>query len=133
MPADKLDWNPLELGRSVLDQLRECADAPRLYRAILEARAVPDLGPTFFDEAQKRRQAWGDLDACARACEANSDALYAAIAAYPDADLDRTVTLPARKLTLSMAELMLSHHNHLNYHRGQVSYVQTLYGVFEPH
>jgi len=134
VPEDKLNWKPLDQARSVIDQLQECAQAPRLFIHALKHRN------TDFDEDQMarwrdERQGWTTLEACEMHCKANTEALNALIAELSDAELDETLTAggPNGPRELSLASVALAHHNNMLYHVGQINYVQTLYGDFDPH
>ncbi|HLJ53903.1 MAG TPA: DinB family protein [Chthonomonadaceae bacterium] len=130
MPADKADWQPLDAGRSALDQLKECAVICGLATSVLNERAFP----ADFGEQYGRAMAGLDTaDRAIAALQANSAALDQAILAVPDADLDITVTIPWSDKPSSVAEMMFMNYWNVTYHIGQISYIQTLYGDKEMH
>ena len=134
VPADKLDWRPLDEGRSVLDQLQECAQIPLWHARFLQTRVVyPVDEESFRQELEKRRQ-WSTLDECERACRDNGERLFAAIRAIPDDELDHMIELPFNGgMSLSLADILMLHHNNTIYHLGQINYIQTLYGDKDMH
>jgi hypothetical protein len=125
VPEDKLTWVPMDAGRSVLDQLQECAQAPIWY--------IPMLDPTFshgytdFTEMGKARREWTTIDECERVTRENTEKLLAAIRAVPDEQLDEEVKMPWGE-TMKKVDVIGFHHWNLTYHLGQIAYVQTLYG-----
>lgn len=134
MPADKLDWKPMEEGRSALDQLQEVAQMPTFLAAVLQARAMPNFNPQQMGEARQARKAWTTVDACEEQLKKNDAALFKAIRNFPDEELEKTVTLPfGGGMVRSMADIMLTHYWNATYHLGQINYIQTLLGDRDMH
>lgn len=128
MPADRQTWSPLDCGRSALDQVQECAVINKWVAQIYRTREVPPLGGDAFKAEMSA------LDTLEKACaglEAATEELCAAIQAFPEAELDSSVTLPWD--TTTFAELFLVPYWNNSYHIGQISYIQTLYGDKEFH
>ena len=126
VPADKVDWKPLDNGRSVLDQAQECALCPLWVPGILDARGFDPAGMGAMEEAKKGLTS---LDACEAAGKANLETMNAAINAFPDSDMDVEIDLPWGHYTLR--DVMTFPSWNLTYHFGQVAYIQTLYGDHE--
>jgi uncharacterized damage-inducible protein DinB len=133
MPEDKLDWKPMDEGRSALDQLQECSWSPNFYRMVLEQKAFPELDENFFEDASKERKTWTSIDQCEAACKANTEKLCAVINTLSNEDLVQTIHIPSRGIDLSLADIALSHFAHMQYHTGQINYIQTLYGDNDTH
>lgn len=134
VPADKLEWSPLDQGRTVLDQLQECAHAPTWFAHILIHRVAPPMTPEDFQKSREARKQWKTIDECEKVCAENGEELYAAVRAVPEADFKQTISLPfGEGFTMSLMEIMAMHHWNAVYHYGQVSYIQTLYGDKEMH
>lgn len=136
VPEDKLTWKPLDRGRSVLDQLQECAQAPRFYLAILNSKALLNFDEKARRQARAERAGWDTLEACERRCQEATRQLCEAICDLTDEDLAMTFTVPGpegqpRQVTL--ADFAEAHRNNMTYHIGQINYIQTLYGDFESH
>lgn len=125
VPADKLEWKPLDNGRSVLDQAQECALCPLWVPGLLEKRG---FDPAGFESFEASKAALTSLDACEEAGKANLATMAAAIQAFPDSDMDVEIDLPWGHYTLT--EVMGFPAWNLHYHLGQVGYIQTLYGDF---
>jgi uncharacterized damage-inducible protein DinB len=133
MPEDKLDWKPMDAGRSALDQLQECSWSPNFYRMVLEQKTFPELDENFFDEASKQRKQWTTIDLCEEHCKENTEKLCSVIRSLSDEDLSTTIHIPTRGIDLSLADIALSHFAHMQYHTGQINYIQTLYGDADMH
>jgi len=125
VPAEKVDWKPLDNGRSTLDQIQEVAYCPLWVPGLLEKRA---FDPAGFEAYEETRKGWTTLDECETAANANMETFKAAVAALPESDFDIKIDLPWGNYTL--AEVMGFPMWNMHYHLGQVCYVQTLYGDF---
>jgi hypothetical protein len=129
VPADKVDWKPLEEGRSVLDQAREMAQCPIWAIEIITSNEPPKFeGPEM--EAQMTLMAsWESVEACKKVCDENLAKLAECFQSISDERLKETKWLPfdgGRDFTV--AEMMDYPRWNFNYHTGQIAYVQTLYG-----
>ena len=134
MPEDKIEWKPLDKGRSVLDQLQECAQAPIWYVSMLESRKAPEFDEDTRKKAGEERQQWKTIDECEKVCGENSERLAELIDTFPDEDLEIMITLPfGDGMVVSMADVMMFQYWNNVYHIGQLSYIQTLYGDMEMH
>ncbi|HLK59831.1 MAG TPA: DinB family protein [Chthonomonadaceae bacterium] len=127
-PEERLNWQPLDNGRTILDQLVECTLANRKWTNILRSRRYADLGRAAAE------QVYAELDTLSKVVprlrETAAD-LAAAIEAVPDAVLAQTVETPWGPYTLARS----CTHAYWNmvYHEGQINYIQTLYGDFDEH
>jgi hypothetical protein len=134
MPADKIEWRPLDEGRSALHQLQECAQAPSWATMILQPRAMPPLGPDDFARFRAQRSEWTTVDECERVCRENLEKFNAAVRNLTEDELEIKVILPfggGTEWTLEQV-LRLPYWNTV-YHTGQINYIQTLYGDREMH
>jgi hypothetical protein len=135
MPPEKVTWQPLEMGRTTLDQIQECGAINHFGAKVLQTREAPP-----FDEAARERFArlkadHDTLEKALKLLDNGTEALVAAIEAFPEEDLDAMITLPfgPEGMTMSFAELMLMSYWNVVYHQGQINYIQTLYGDKEMH
>lgn len=128
IPADKQDWAP-EGARSALSQLREIAMVPQFYITILQTGAPP-----AFDDHAREKPSLGTIEECrAEAMRATSE-LCRMIREFPDADLEKEVTLPFNGgMVVTMADLLGLHYWNTVYHLGQINFIQTLLGDKEMH
>jgi len=134
VPADKLDWKPLDAGRSVLDLCREMAMCPGWAFDIIEGAE----GPKWDEETQaaikKEQEQWTTAEACEDECNRRLEKLFVLFKSLPDERLKTTKWLPfdgGRDFTVE--EMMDYPRWNFNYHLGQISYIQILYGDKEMH
>jgi len=132
VPADKLEWEPLDNGRSVLDQLQECAQSPLWFAEMLKPDWQPESAQEEAEAAAAQRRSWTTIDQCEQAAKRNCEALYEAIGRIPEDDLEREVPTPWG-MTPNVAEVALFQYWNATYHYGQTNYIQTLYGDHEMH
>lgn len=125
VPADKLDWKPLDNGRSVLNQVQECALCPLWVPGLLEKRA---FDPSGFADFETAKGELSTLELCEAAGKANLETMKDAINALPESEMGVEIDLPWGRYTLT--EVMGFPAWNMHYHFGQVNYVQTLYGDF---
>lgn len=117
----KQTWKPLDQGRSVVDQIAECALINGASVQVLRDHAWDESGSEDFQEAHASLDT---LDMAAARLQENTAALAAALRAVPDSDLDTTIALPWGESTV--ADFLLLAYWNMSYHEGQVTYIQTL-------
>ncbi len=130
MPSDKQAWSPLDLGRTALNQIAECAVINAYGAQTLRDRAAPPF------EGNAYQQACAALDTVEKAVAALSDStkeLSAAIETLPDDQLETKIQFPWDSEPSTLAEAALIPYWNMTYHIGQINYVQTLYGDKESH
>jgi len=133
IPADKLEWKPMDTGRSALDQCQEIAQCPDYVTAMLGG-AKEEPAPDAWEQLVKERQSWTTIDKCEEVAKEKLGKLFEAIRATSEEDLKKTVWLPydgGRDFTWQ--EVMEYPRWNANYHAGQIAYIQTLYGDKEMH
>ena len=134
VPADKLDWKPLDEGRSVLDQCQEMAQCALWCEQIIAGEGMPDFNEETFAKIQEERKSWLTIEACQAECNKRLESLYKVIKSIPDDQLAKTKWLPfGGGREHSWQEMMDYPRWNFVYHLGQISYVQTLYGDKEMH
>ncbi|MEQ1932517.1 MAG: hypothetical protein ABL962_01370 [Fimbriimonadaceae bacterium] len=134
VPEDKVDWQPLDLGRSVLDQCREMAMCPKWAVDIISDAPQPVWNDEAFAAIKKEQEQWKTVDDCEAECNRRLEQLFEVFRSMPDEHLAKTKWLPydgGRDFT--MQEMMDYPRWNFNYHLGQISYIQTLYGDKEMH
>lgn len=127
MPEDKITWKPLDMGRSVLDQLQECATTGDFFLVHLDESHVPKH--SSYEESMADRQALDTVDKCYAATKESTARVVAAIASLKPDQLGVKKQLPWGEFTVG--EIAAFHQWNLTYHLGQINYIQTLYGDFE--
>jgi uncharacterized damage-inducible protein DinB len=133
VPEDKLNWKPLDQGRSVLDQVQELAQCPS-YVITLVTGGKQETADGDWEKMVQERQTWTTIDACEAVAKERLSTLFEAIRATSDERLKETTWLPydgGRDFTV--AEMMEYPRWNANYHTGQINYIQTLYGDRDMH
>ncbi len=135
VPADKLEWKPLDTGRSVLDQVQEISQAPDYVTGMIGGTPQGEApGQDNWEKLVAERQAWTTIEACERESKKRLDGLFAAIRNTSEEDLSKTVWLPydgGRDFT--WREIMEYPRWNATYHAGCIAYIQLLYGDKEMH
>ena len=121
VPEDKHSWQPLEKGRTVIDQVAECAIINRMAIQVLADRAWDTAGR---EQRQRDRAALDTLEKARVRLLENTLALAEAIRAVPDDHLELAVALPWG--TSTVADALLIPYWNMCYHEGQISYIHTL-------
>lgn len=128
VPNDKLEWSPLDLGRSVLSQAQECAQSATWGPAVIRAGKF-DFDQEKMATIKSERESWTTLDECESKCRENTASLIELIRNTSDADLEKTIVIPfGKNHDWKIADILNLHVWNLHYHTGQVNYIQTLYG-----
>lgn len=129
VPADKLNWKPLDEGRSVLDLCREMAACPQWADMILKGQPMPSFSEEELVEMDKAQAHLTTAELCEAECMKNLETFFETVRTFPDDRLNEKYTLPFDGgQTITMAENMEYPLWNLTYHQGQIAYVQTLYG-----
>lgn len=134
VPADKLEWKPLDLGRSVLDQCREMAMCAGWAVDIIDSKEMPEWSEESQAAIKKEQEQWTTVEDCEAECNRRMEKLFQLFGEITDERLAETKWLPydgGRDFTV--AEMMDYPRWNFTYHLGQISYVQTLYGDKEMH
>ena len=134
VPEDKLNWKPLDLGRSVLEQAQELAKCPDWAIEVMTGQGMElEAGDTAAEEMAS----WDTVEKCEAACMEKLAHFFALVTAYPDSKLEETIDLPfgedGADRTFTMAEMMDYPRWNATYHQGQIAYIQTLYGDNDNH
>jgi hypothetical protein len=132
MPEDKLEWKPMDNGRTVLDQLQECAQVSNIFKDVLETRKPPNITEEIALKNVEVRSQWKTIDDCETHAKENSEKLFEAMRAVPDDEVATSIEF-APGYEVPIVKVMSWHYQNLTYHLGQISYIQTLYGDIETH
>ncbi len=125
MPVNKLEWKPEEgNGRSALDIMHECIVADKFSAATISSGAFPDL-----DWAGERSKAAAiPVGELVSQFKAGGEALIVVVKSLDENRLDILFEFPGSERKWTFAELLFLPGSHLDYHTGQINYIQTLYG-----
>ncbi|MEA2554323.1 MAG: hypothetical protein QOJ65_2499 [Fimbriimonadaceae bacterium] len=134
LPADKLDWKPMDEGRSALDICRELAMCPTWAYQIVQGDKQPEWNEDAMAAMKKEQEGWTTVEACEAECNKRLEKLFELYKSMPDERLKETKWLPydgGRDFT--MPEMMDYPRWNFTYHLGQIAYIQTLLGDREMH
>jgi hypothetical protein len=133
VPDDKLNWKPLDNGRTVLDLLGDAAQTPTMLTRMLQSQGEFRPSREHFQQMAQERIAWS-RDECVEKLRANTEAAIEAIRAVPDERLEEPLHLPmGGGMTLPLGVWMLMIYRTFAARTAQINYIQTLYGDFESH
>jgi hypothetical protein len=134
VPADKVEWSPLDSGRTVLDQAREMAKCPDWAASILSTDVLPSWDEASMAATKAEMAEWTSIDQCEAEGLKRLEKLFEVFDGLPDAKLTETKWLPfdgGRDFTYQ--EITTYPRWNFNYHCGQIAYIQTLFGDKEMH
>lgn len=120
-PEDQRAWQPLERGRTAVDQVAECAMINGGTAAVVVNRGWSDIDMAEWRQAQA---ALDTLEKAVARLRENTARLTAAIRAAPDEALEMEIALPWA--TRSLADIFLLPYWNMSYHEGQINYIQSL-------
>jgi hypothetical protein len=123
LPEENRNWNPLDKGRSAVDQAAECAILNGFTVQLLESHAFPsDFSYEVFTANKEALAA--SWDAVKAELEANTAAVVAAIETVSDDDMAIEIDMPWGRHTLG--QIMAYPYWNMSYHEGQINYISTL-------
>jgi hypothetical protein len=134
VPADKVEWQPLDAGRSVLDIARELARCPAWAYDLVNGEDFPEWNEETAAKEKALTDQWTTIEACEAECLRQVERLMELYRTVSDERLAETKWLPfegGRDYTV--AEMMDYPRWNFNYHLGQIAYIQILYGDREMH
>lgn len=109
VPADKLEWRPLETGRSVLDIAAECALSPTWGSEVVEMGGF-EMTEEVMAEFNAAKADLTALDACEKMAEENLAKFEAFARALPAERLDEIMEMPfGRTKQWPVADVLLIH------------------------
>lgn len=122
--GENITWQPLDRGRSALDQIQEAAGFALLGAEIFEQQAMPPFDP----EGMNRLRANHDTpEKALTLLEEASAKLASALEIFPPEKLDHRIILPfGDGAERSFAEIAMLIYWNTVYHEGQVNYIETL-------
>lgn len=129
VPAEKLEWRPLDNGRSVLDICQECALSATWPVTLFASDKPFQLTPEIMEQFKTAKAALKTLDECEAAAEANVAKLNELVLSFPDEKMGESIPMPMFPGgQMPVTEALQLYNWNVSYHTGQVNYIQTLYG-----
>jgi len=133
VPADKLEWAPLDGGRSVMSLVQELAMTPTWQLISLDGPPV-EWSTETWEQQQAIMSEWNTIALCRAQFDERFAKLEAFIREIPEEKFTDTKWLPydgGRDFTI--LEMLDYTRWNCTYHQGQIAYIQTLYGDKDMH
>ena len=133
VPDDKLNWAPLDQGRTALDLFSEAAQTCEMITKLVESKGEMKPSPQMFAQMRAERADWTKDDALA-AMNTKGAALYTALGTLSEEELAMPITMPmGGGTTMPLgAWIMMAYRTFIS-RFAQINYIQTLYGDTESH
>jgi hypothetical protein len=134
VPADKVEWKPMDVGRSVLDVCRELAMCPGWAVDIIAKPELPEWSAETQAAIEAEQKQWTSVEACEAECKRRLEGLFELFGRISDEKLKETKWLPfdgGRDFTVM--EMMDYPRWNFTYHLGQIAYIQILFGDRDMH
>ncbi len=132
VPADKLDWQPTETSRSVLNQMGECAGVPIFFRRCIQEGSADWATPEVRAEAMSNWAAYRSLGEIDEDLTANLNDFYDfADTLTPEQMEPKIEIFPG--WSPSAGDLIFAVVWNMIHHLGAISQIQLLLGDKEMH
>ena len=133
VPDDKLNWKPLDQGRTALDAFSEAAQTCSMMTQLVESKGETKPSREMFAKMSAERASWTKDDALA-AMNTGAAALYTAIGVLSEDELAMPITMPmGGGMTMPMSAWIMMAYRGFISRMAQINYIQTLYGDMESH
>ncbi len=133
VPDNKLNWSPMDKGRTALDAFSDAAQTCQMMTQLIESKGEMKPSPQMFAQMKAERANWSKNDALA-AMHTNSGALYTAIGTLSEDDLAGPITMPmGGGTTMPLGAWIMMVYRSFISRFAQINYIQTLYGDSESH
>lgn len=127
VPSDKLEWKPMDEGRTTLDQIAECAIIAGFYPTLYQTRKLPDFDEATIKQFEEAKAQLDTLDKAEAALRENTAKTCDAIRAFPDEGLNDEMKFFGPGMW-KVSSVLNAHAWNMHYHTGQICYIQTLLG-----
>lgn len=133
VPDDRLNWKPLDNGRSAFDLFGEAAQIGGFVARVVASRGEEKPSPELFARLREERANWTREQALEE-LETQFANLRDELAQISEEELALPVTMPmARGMTMPLAGWAMMAYRTYTSRFAQINYIQTLYGDFESH
>ena len=114
VPSEKLDWSPMDYGKSVIAILSEISRSNYEIAAVILGQPAKKVETQDYEELQKLV-----IGSAEEVCKA--------IDSLSDEALEGAITMPWGGIFPASHAILLPA-SHMNYHDGQINYIQLLLG-----
>ncbi len=127
LPADKLEWRPMDEGRSALAQVQECAVIARSDPHLFETLEMPNLDEAAMKQFGEATAALDTFEKAEAELRKNTATVTDVIRNFPDEKLGIEMKFFGPN-PWKVSSVLNSHCWNMQYHTGQICYIQTLLG-----
>ena len=132
-PDDKMNWKPLDNGRTVLDLLGDAAQTAEMVNQMVATRGEVKPSREMFQQMRAERADWTREDATKHLQE-NTAVLLETLRDTPDDVLKQPLHLPiGGGMTMPLGGWAMMANRTFTSRMAQINYIQTLYGDFDSH
>ncbi len=132
-PDDKLNWKPLDNGRTALDLLGDAAQTAKMTRQMLESKGDFKPSREEFGKLKAESATWTREDAM-KHLNNNTEQLLESLRETPSEVLDQPLHLPmGGGMTMPLGGWVMMTYRTFVSRMAQINYIQTLYGDFDSH
>lgn len=132
-PDDKMNWKPLDNGRTALDLLGDAAQTAAMTEKMLATKGEFKPSREEFMKLKGERAAW-TRDEATQKLQDNTAKLLATLRATSEDDLAQPLHLSiGGGMTMPLGGWVMMVYRTFVSRMAQINYIQTLYGDFESH
>jgi uncharacterized damage-inducible protein DinB len=129
LPADRLRWQPGDIAQNALRVVAHCATTNLFFAAALSGAPLPYR---THEEQEAAVQSCDTLEKAEAFLNRSVTAVCDVIVSLPESRLSEPMVMPWGE-RIPLAQGLLSPSYHMQYHEGQLNYLQTLLGDDEYH
>lgn len=125
--GEKATWIAMDEGRTALDQLAECAVIGGYMVDVIATKTMPEMNEAMMEQYVSDKASVTSVTQGEELLLANTTRLCDVIREVPDTDLGEKMSFWGPEPWL-FCNVMAHHLMNVQYHIGQVNFIQTLYG-----
>ena len=132
-PDDKMNWKPLDNGRTALDLLGDAAQTAAMTEKMLATKGEFKPSREVFQSLKAERDGW-TREETTQKLQDNTAQLLETLRATSDEDLQQPLHLSiGGGMTMPLGGWVMMVYRTFVSRMAQINYIQTLYGDFESH
>lgn len=129
IPSENHMWRPSDLAHNVVEIVAHCAAANQFFAAVITGAPIPFRTQ---EEREAAVQACDTLDKAEAFLNQSVTAVCDAIVSMPEDRLHEQMVMPWGE-RMTVAQGLLSPSFHMQYHEGQINFIQVLLGDTDYH
>ena len=132
-PDDKMQWKPLDNGRTALDLLCDAAQTAAMTHKMLQSKGDFKPSREVFQTMKAESAGWSREHAMQQ-LQDNTAQLLETLRNVPDEVLEQPLHLPmGGGMTMPLGGWVMMTYRTFVSRMAQINYIQTLYGDFDSH